>query len=276
MKTILLQKGSLQAEILPEKGGTLVQLRLDGVDFLYRDEDNLRSPERPRCGVPFLFPIFGRLKDGTYTWEDRAYRLGIHGFGHTSAWAAEDAADDHLRLVLASSPETKAVYPFDFRVEMDFRLEEDAIRICLKFENTGKTPLPYNYGFHPYFLAERPENIRVAANAAARIDFATGQALPFGHGHVTISIPEGAPEAGAALAGIQSPAVIHIPEEGRRLTMEFDNCFSQMVFWTQAGKKFLCVEPINGKPNGLNTGNYLTLAPGETREAFLRFRPERL
>lgn len=274
MNFITLRSRDLTACIAPEKGGTLVLLTKNGMDFLYRDEENLRSPERPRCGVPFLFPIFGRLKDETYTWEGKSYHMGIHGFGHTSRWEVAELRADSALLVLESSPETKAQYPFDFRVEMAYHLTDGALDILLKFENTGTAPLPYNYGFHPYFLAENLENVAVDANAAARIDFATGKALPFGHGTVTLNLPEGAPEAGAALAQISSPAVIRIPAEGRQLTMEFDESFVQMVFWTQAGKKFLCVEPINGSPNGLNTGNYMTLNPGEVSTAFLRLRPE--
>lgn len=273
MNFITLKSHDLTACIAPEKGGTLVQLTKNGMDFLYRDEENLRSPERPRCGVPFLFPIFGRLKDETYTWDGNEYHMGIHGFGHTSRWEVAAQSVDSALLVLESSPETKAQYPFDFRVEMAYQLTADALSIRLKFTNTGSVPMPYNYGFHPYFLAENLENVAVDATAAARIDFATGKALAFGHGTVTLNVPEGAAEAGAALAQISSPAVIRIPSQGRQLTIEFGESFSQMVFWTQAGKKFLCVEPINGSPNGLNTGVYMTLNPGEASTAFLRLRP---
>lgn len=273
MTNMILRQGDLMAEILPEKGGTLTRLVLNGRDFIYEDPANLQSPERPRCGIPFLFPMFGRLRDETYTWEGKSYHMGIHGFGHTSRWQVAAQTEDSALLVLASSPETRTQYPFDFRVEMGFKLMSGTLEIGLTFRNTGTVPLPYNYGFHPYFLAEKLENVEVEANAAAQIDFATGKALPFGHGVVTLNVPEGAPETGAALAQISSPAVIRIPGENRQLTMEFDESFNQMVFWTQAGKKFLCVEPINGSPNGLNTGNYMILAPGEVRGAFLRLHP---
>ena len=63
-------------------------------------------------------------------------------------------------------------------------------------------------------------------------------------------------------------------EGGRKITLFFDASFHTHVLWTQAGKPFLCVEPVNGSANGLNTGNYLTLAPGETKEAFVKFRAE--
>ena len=76
--------------------------------------------------------------------------------------------------------------------------------------------------------------------------------------------------------GVCGPTVLHNEAEGTKLTMEFDDSFHTHVLWTQAGKKFLCVEPINGSANGLNTGNYLTLAPGETKQAFVSFRAEKI
>ena len=124
-----------------------------------------------------------------------------------------------------------------------------------------------------YFLAENPEHVEVEARADFRVDFSTGAMLPFGHDVVKLSLPAGAPESGAALAGLKSPTNIYISGEDRTLTMAQDENFTQLVFWTQVGKKFLCVEPINGSPNGLNTGNFLTLNPGEALESFLKLRP---
>lgn len=79
-------KTGIKAVILPEKGATAISLQKEGREFLYCDEENLESPERPRCGIPFLFPIFGRLKEGKYTWKGKDYAMEIHGFGHTSSW----------------------------------------------------------------------------------------------------------------------------------------------------------------------------------------------
>lgn len=274
MTEYIIRKDDLQAVILPEKGATLTRLIKNGVDFLYTDPVNLASSDRPRCGVPFLFPIFGRLKNWEYTWKGKTYQMGIHGFAHTSAWQVAEHREDLLHLVLEANAQTLAVYPFRFRVDMTFRLEDGQLCLDLTFANTGDSFLPYNYGFHPYFLAEELSHVVVEANAAVQVDFSTGKPLPFGHGTLRVSIPEGAPETGAALAQIQSPTVIHIPEEGRKLTMEYDESFVQLVLWTQNRKQFLCVEPINGSPDGLNTGNYLTLQPGEVKHAFLRLRPE--
>ena len=262
-----------RAVILPDKGATVVSFQYKGAEFLYRDQENLDSPERPRCGIPFLFPIFGRLEGSRYTWNGIPYTMEIHGFGHTSAWQVAQYQPHSLRLVLETSEATLAQYPFPFRVTLEFTVTDGRLTIGQTYENLGHSPMPYNYGFHPYFLTEKPENIAVETTADLFYDFAVG-GKPFGHGNVSIRVPDGAPETGAALMGVHGPTVLHNAVEGRKLTMEFDSSYHTHVLWTQAGKKFLCVEPINGTANGLNTGKYLTLNPGEKNTSFVSCRAE--
>ena len=263
----------IQAVILPEKGATVISLRKDGQEFLYCDPENLASPERPRCGIPFLFPIFGRLQDGKYAWDGTEYTMAIHGFGHTSSWKVVAKTDTKLHLVLEANEDTLIQYPFRFRVTLEFSVEQGALTILQTYENLDEKPMPYNYGFHPYFLTEMLEHLRVETTADTFFDFAAG-GKAFGHGIISLSMPEGAPETGAAFMGVHGPTILHNDEEQNRLTMEFDESFHTHVLWSQAGKRFLCVEPVNGSANGLNTGVYLTLQPGESKTAFLRLRPE--
>jgi galactose mutarotase-like enzyme len=262
-----------RAVILPEKGATVISLRKGETEFLYSDPENLASPERPRCGIPFLFPIFGRLQDGKYTWNGTEYTMAIHGFGHTSSWEVVAQGDSMLRLVLEANESTLFQYPFRFRVTLEFTLEQGALTIRQTYENLDVKPMPYNYGFHPYFLTEALENLRVETTADTFFDFAVGGKV-FGHGSVSLSMPEGTPETGAAFMGVHGPTILHNDKDQKRLTMEFDESFHTHVLWSQAGKKFLCVEPVNGSANGLNTGVYLTLQPGESKTAFVRLCPE--
>ena len=266
-------KTGLKATILPEKGATAISLQKDGKEFLYCDPENLASTERPRCGIPFLFPIFGRLKEGKYTWEGKNYAMEIHGFGHTSPWQVAEHTEDTLQLVLEDSESSRSQYPFRFRVTLKFQVTEGALTIAQTYENRDTRPMPYNYGFHPYFLTEKLENLRVETTADTFFDFAVG-GKAFGHGSVRLTMPEGAPETGAAFMVVHGPTILHNEAEGKRLTMEFDDSFHTHVLWTQAGKRFLCVEPVNGTANGLNIGQFLTLQPGEVHTAFVRFYPE--
>ena len=262
-----------QAVILPEKGATVISLKKGDKEFLYCDQENLMSPERPRCGIPYIFPVFGRLKDGKYLWDGAEYAMGIHGFAHTSPWKVSQHAEDSLELVLESNESTLVQYPFSFKVTLNFLVKDSTLTISQKYENTGTSPMPYNYGFHPYFLTEKPEDIQVEASATMQLDFVAGQ-IPFGHKSIQVAIPAGAPEGGACLLGVQSPTIVHYPGKDKCLTMSFDDSFPCHVLWAQAGKSFLCVEPVNGGADSLNTGNYLTLAPGETKAAFVSFKVE--
>ena len=270
---IICGKDGTSAAILPEKGATVVSFRHKDVEFLYKDKENLNSSERPRCGIPFLFPIFGWLKDARYLWDGQEYHMDIHGFGHTSVWEVLEHRPDTLVLVLNSNEQTLAQYPFRFRVTLTFRIGCGTLTVSQRYENLDSVPLPYNYGFHPYFLTEKPEHIRVETTADTFFDFAVG-GRPFGHDRVSITVPDGAPEAGAVLLGVRGPTILRNPAEGRQLTMEFDDSFHTHVLWTLSGKSFLCVEPVNGNADSLNTGIYMTLQPGEHRDATVTFRAE--
>lgn len=274
IKYIISDGRDTRAEIWPEKGGTLTRIIHQDVDFLYVDEENLLSPERPRCGIPFLFPIFGRLTEGKYTWDGKEYAMAIHGFAHTTPWQVAEHREDLLRLVLEYSEETLAQYPFRFRTTLTFLADNGGITVHQKYENLDSKPMPYNFGFHPYFRVDDLRHIQVESTARTHVNFMEGKQVPLGHGFVGVTLPEGAPETGAALLEVTGPTVLHIPEEGRQLTMEFSPDFPQHVLWNQGGKPFLCVEPINGTADGLNKGIYLTLNPGETKEAFVRFIPK--
>ena len=272
MQKYTITDGRLSAVILPEKGATAISLQKDGMEFLYCWEENLDSPERPRCGIPFLFPTFGRMQEETYRWNGKEYHMAIHGFAHTSPWSVEAYNPDSLVLTLTGP--AKGIYPFACLVRLTFSIVGGALEIRQEYKNLDTEPMPYAFGFHPYFLLGRLENAAVHVCADARIDFTTGMMLPFGQGTVTLKEPENAPEAGAALAGLKSPVVLDIPAEHRRITMTFSPDFPQLVLWHPKGAPFLCAEPINGSPNGFNTGNHLTLQPNETKTVTLSIRPE--
>lgn len=275
MKRITITDGrGTQAVIAPEKGATVISLVRNGVEFLYCNEENLLSPERPRCGIPFLFPIFGRLQDGKYTYEGKTYSMEIHGFGHLSTWTVVEQGGDFLHLMLEDDENTLAIYPFRFRTDLYFRVADGCLTIGQRFENRDEKSMPYSFGFHPYYKVETLAHARVETTAETYFDYTAGKPQAFGHGSVSLSVPEGAFDAGAVFMQAKAPTILHIVEEGRRVTMEYDEKYPQVVLWTLAGKEFLCVEPVNGTHNGLNTGAHLLLAPGEVNQAELRILVE--
>ncbi len=251
-----------KAIIMPEKGATVISLCSNGREVFYQDMENINSPERPRCGIPFLFPVFGR------TPEDSIYPMEIHGFGHISQWTVLEQKEDLLRLELIADTETRKVYPFEFRVELIYTIKDGKLDILQIYENLGQIDMPFAFGFHPYFEVN-PTAVSVKVDAEFEMDMATGKPVPVRQNPIQLSFAEGASECGAFFLQAKNEAVLFDGE--KEIHMEFDENFNRLVFWAVRGKKFLCVEPINSSPNGLVTGDCYTLAPNEKREAKVSF-----
>jgi galactose mutarotase-like enzyme len=99
---------------------------------------------------PILFPVVGWTRDGARV-DGRQYALGLHGFAASQTFALETQSDSAVRLTLNDNAETRAVYPFAFRLTVDYRLGESALEIAIEVENQGAPPMPYACGLHPGF-----------------------------------------------------------------------------------------------------------------------------
>ena len=252
------------AVILPEKGATVISYNVDNQEYFYIDQENLCSSERPRCGIPFLFPVFGRTPEGS------AYPMEIHGFGHTSAWNVIFHETAELKLELCASEDTLKIYPFRFRVELTFSMQDGTLFIRQKYENHGTEVMPYAFGFHPYFAVADVEKTVISFHAQLEMDMRTGKASPCTKTFTSLTFPQNAPETGAFFMQASDCAVVDTAS-GRKIKMNFDRNFTRLVLWAVNGKGFVCVEPINSSPNGLATGDCLQLAPGQCHEAEISF-----
>lgn len=101
---------------------------------------------------PVLFPIVGRLKDGRYTAEDKIYELSQHGFLRDAVFGVKEAQDGSAAFFLESNGKYQDVYPYEFRVEIGYRLEEDRLYVDWKVDNLEKDKTMYfSIGAHPAF-----------------------------------------------------------------------------------------------------------------------------
>ncbi|PAE08524.1 aldose epimerase [Terribacillus saccharophilus] len=101
---------------------------------------------------PVLFPIVGRLKDGQYTAEGNTYELSQHGFLRDAAFQVSDAQGDSVTFAIESNGEYQDVYPYEFRVEIRYRLEADQLHVDWKVNSLEKEDAMYfSIGAHPAF-----------------------------------------------------------------------------------------------------------------------------
>ncbi len=102
-----------------------------------------------RC--PVLFPIVGRLCGGETRVGGKAYRMGVHGFASAQPFSVQQRSGERVSLLLESNADTRAAYPFDFRLTVEYRAQPDGVDVALTVQNTGDAEMPFAIGLHPGF-----------------------------------------------------------------------------------------------------------------------------
>ena len=108
--------------ITPERGGMITGFTLDGDEYIWTRRPNFSECNRPRFGVPVLFPSCGNPDGGVHNFDGKAYPMETHGFADLCAWDVESVGPDGVTLALESTPLTKFLYPFDFTLLGNYRL----------------------------------------------------------------------------------------------------------------------------------------------------------
>ncbi|MBD2252360.1 aldose epimerase [Nostoc parmelioides] len=260
-----------QLEVVPERGGIITRWRVKGEEILYLDAERFTHPDLSvRGGVPILFPICGNLPDNSYTLNGQQYTLKQHGFARDLPWeVVEQTTKDTatLTLVLRSNEQTKAVYPFDFQLVFTYVLQGNTLEIRQEYHNLSSTQLPFSAGFHPYFLTGDKNQLEFDIPSQEYQNQQTKEVYPF-NGNFDFNRDE----IDFAFGHITSQSASVIDRNRQfKLTLDADDIFSMLVFWTLKGKEFYCLEPWSAPRNSLNTGEKLTvLEPGANYKASVR------
>ena len=134
--------------ITPERGGMITSFTLDGEEFVWTRRPNFSECNRPRFGVPVLFPSCGNPDNGVHIFDGKAYPMETHGFADLCAWEVESVGPDGVTLALESTPLTKFLYPFDFTLLLNYNLEGNKALVSLTVINEGDTDMPFSFGSH--------------------------------------------------------------------------------------------------------------------------------
>lgn len=262
------EKAKSQLEVLPKRGGIITKWRIDGKEVFYLDEERFKNPEMSiRGGNPILFPICGNLPEDTYSLNGKQFTLKQHGFGRNLPWSvSEEVTVDNvsLKLHLNSNEQTFAVYPFDFQVDFTYQLDGNTLTILQDFTNKSSEPMPFSVGFHPYFLAPDKSQLEFEIPSQEFQEKGSPEVHLF-NGNFDFSRDE----IDVAFKQLSAKST-SVTDKSRNLkiTLEYDEIFSTLVFWTVKGKDFYCLEPWSGPRNAMNTGEHLTVVePGATQSA---------
>ena len=101
--------------------------------------------------APILFPHTGKVVDGKIEAKGQVFESAQHGFARGMEHRFLEQTEDTIVLELQSCPETRARFPYEFRLISTFTLEKDTLHHTLTVENLDEEKMPFGIGYHPAF-----------------------------------------------------------------------------------------------------------------------------
>ena len=93
---------------------------------------------------PVLFPYTGLLPEGKYTYQGKEYSLGSHGLARYADFIFEDVKEDEATLSLSSNEELLKVYPFHFKLTVNYKLDGKKLLIHYRLDNLEEEEPAFN------------------------------------------------------------------------------------------------------------------------------------
>lgn len=250
-------------------------MTLGGEEYLWLRHPNFEQSTRPRCGLPVLFPTCGLSPQGKNCFDGQDYPMSIHGFACLMPWqVTEQGTQDGawVTLSLRENALTRVLYPFAFYMEITYRLKGHTLFLEQRIENCGETPMPFSFGYHPYFAISDVRNLSFEVTAGREQGLTEEQAHPF-HG---VDFPYNDHETTRGYRDAVGPAAFIDRATGHRVTVNFDRQFSNLVLWSQCREGFVCVEPWNGWPGSLSGPEHELAAPGQSWQSLVSITVEKV
>jgi galactose mutarotase-like enzyme len=274
----------ITATIKPE-GAELCSLRDgEGEELLWQ-----AGPEWPRH-APVLFPVVGKLAGDTLRHDGQAYRVTQHGFARDSLFTWVERAASRAVLRLEDSEDSRAAYPFPFRLELIYAADGSTLSVTTRVTNPGDSMLPCGIGAHPAFRWPLAAGVPQEAHLLEFDAQETGPALavenallgaekplPF-DGRVLPLSPALFARDALVMPDVASRALRFVApgaegEVAKVLTISWDG-FKDLGIWSKpGGAPFLCIEPWFGMASPVGWDGKITdkpgillLPPGESRD----------
>lgn len=101
--------------------------------------------------APILFPIEGKLKDGTCYIDGKDYHIGQHGFARDEDFDVIDQQVNKVTLVLNYSNESLKMFPYKFKLIVTYEIIDGILKTHYEVENVDDKDMYFTVGSHPGF-----------------------------------------------------------------------------------------------------------------------------
>lgn len=251
---------------IKEYGAEIASVKsADGHEYMWQGDAKFWTGQ-----APVLFPVCGKLLNLAYRHGGKTYSMNGHGFARRKTFSARQCGDAAAVFTLEDDAQTRAEYPFAFRLTVRYELDGDKIAVAVCVENTGTETMYCNFGSHEAYATdgnfadwsvefEKEEDLRVYEQIGPA--YLTGKILPFREKVKVLPLSYDLfASSSLAFDGIRSRAAT-LRRRGKPVVrVEFAD-FDQLLLWTKPGAPFFCIEPWNGIPDCIDTDGELSHKP---------------
>jgi galactose mutarotase-like enzyme len=248
MEAIHLQTETSYAEICLT-GGEITRWQCEDDDLLWKPD-----PTYWRRTSPILFPVIGWLNNDGIIIHGRCRPMTVHGFAKTSRFSVLNQTKTDATIELGPSAETADLYPFGFRLRIQYSLSFSALATAAEVFNVGPDPMPYGFGIHPGFrwplpggrgmqhslsFASRESNLVPTVTAEGYISREQRQ-IPF-DGKTLLLKPALFEHDVLCFLNAKSSHVTFTDGQHRAITVTSKN-LPHWGIWSKPGAEFLCIQ----------------------------------
>lgn len=141
-----LSNGHLTIKI-NEHGAELCSIKdSNGKEYLWQAD-----PTYWKRHSPVLFPIVGSVWNGEFKAEGKTYKMSQHGFARDSDFELVNKNENEITYALQYNEKTLEAYPYRFRLEIGYHLQDKTIKVMWKVINLDDKNIYFQIGAHPAF-----------------------------------------------------------------------------------------------------------------------------
>lgn len=141
----ILSNGELRVEVSAH-GAELQSIRKGETEYLWQGDQAFWGRRSP-----VLFPIVGSVWESRYRVAGAEYQMGQHGFARDMDFTLVNVSETEVRYRLESSVQTKERYPYDFCLEIAYRLRGRCLDVIWEVTNPSAEDIYFQIGAHPAF-----------------------------------------------------------------------------------------------------------------------------
>lgn len=263
---LLLRAGIATLEVDANQGGRMTSLRIGETELIGYAGKQRGQPAGILWGSFVMAPFVGRCRNGEFIWDRQHYRLprnmaphAIHGLVFDRPWEIEGPASMAIEL--------DERWPFGGKVKQHFELAPDSLTVTATLSNERRA-MPAVLGFHPWLRRRLPHGSEAILKFRPHTQYCTdAEGIPTGR-----RAKAGPRPWDASFYRIEQPPLIRWPGV---LALRFESPAEHWII-CETEPAGLCVEPLTGPVDGLNSAEAAVVEPGQplTLQMRLHWIPE--